>query len=568
MAGPDGGIDVASGGSVTLEVEGPENDDLWGNNVTYAWAPPAGTTVTYTDGTTANSPRPAFIVPATGENVTHAFRLTATGGGGVAATSSVNVRVAAGPRVENVEFVGTPRREDGGRPVYAQSEFIEVALRFDRAVTVDTAGGTPSVALTVGTAQKTAGYRRGTDSRQLVFGYRVVSADRDSDGVDLVENSLALNGAEIVGVSDNGVAAPSHAALAGGANRGVAGNELPQGLGICGRSPAVQAAILERIPTATRCTQVSGTQLRAITGTLDVSAQASAHGHMTALKAGDFTNLEGVTALDLDNHAIRVFPAGIFDPLTALTELSIAYNQTQAGDRLATLPAGLFDELTNLTTLRLEHNDLETLPGPHLPAAGKPHDTDPQRQSRQRDVPARGGSRAGGRDRREGRGPGEAGRRCRWSLGQQPGLFVGQGHGNDGGPVGDEYPDADLDRAGARGGGGTGVRADGDRKGHEPDRDGQRDGAGRGGGSGFVRRAGLDAGRRGQHLQERREDRGRGHLLAAGYGHGDGNGEGHARPDGGDEHSPGGVCPGHGHERTVGWCSNTPWCRPIGGTDS
>ena len=362
MAGPDGGIDVASGGSVTLEVEGPENDDLWGNNVTYAWAPPAGTTVTYTDGTTANSPRPAFIVPATGENVTHAFRLTATGGGGVAATSSVNVRVAAGPRVENVEFVGTPRREDGGRPVYAQSEFIEVALRFDRAVTVDTAGGTPSVALTVGTEQKTAGYRRGTDSRQLVFGYRVVSADRDSDGVDLVENSLALNGAEIVGVSDNGVAAPSHAALAGGANRGVAGNELPQGLGICGRSPAVQAAILERIPTATRCTQVSGTQLRAITGTLDVSAQASAHGRMTALKAGDFTNLEGVTALDLDNHAIRVFPAGIFDPLTALTELSIAYNQTQAGDRLATLPAGLFDELTNLTTLRLEHNDLETLP--------------------------------------------------------------------------------------------------------------------------------------------------------------------------------------------------------------
>ena len=46
-AGPAGGIDVASGGSVTLEVEGPENDDLWGTNVTYAWAPPAGTTVTY-----------------------------------------------------------------------------------------------------------------------------------------------------------------------------------------------------------------------------------------------------------------------------------------------------------------------------------------------------------------------------------------------------------------------------------------------------------------------------------------------------------------------------------------
>ena len=363
-AGPEGGVDVVSGASVTLEVEGPEDHDLWGTNVSYAWAPPAGITVTYTDGTTANSLRPAFIVPATGEDVTHAFRLTATGGGGVAATSSVNVRVAAGPRVENVEFVGTPRRLAGGRTVYALNEFIEVALRFDRAVTVDTAGGTPSVALTVGTATRTAQYRRGTDSRQLVFGYRVVSTDRDSDGVDLVANSLALNGAEIVGVSDNGVAAPSHETLAGGENRGVDGSKIPQGSDIvCGRSPAVQAAILERIPSATRCTQVSGTQLSAITGTLDVSAQVSAHGRMTALKAGDFDNLTGVTALDLDNHAIRVFPAGIFDPLkSSLTELSIAYNQTQASDSLMTLPVGLFDELTNLTTLRLEHNDLETLP--------------------------------------------------------------------------------------------------------------------------------------------------------------------------------------------------------------
>ena len=363
-AGPEGGFDVASGDSVTLGVDGAENgfDDPWGDNVEYEWTPPAGTTVTYTEGTTATSRRPVFTVPATGEDVTHVFRLTATGGGGVAATSSVDVRVAAGPRVELVEFVGTPRRVSGGRTVYAQSEFIEVALRFDRAVSVDIAGGTPSMALTIGTAQKTAQYRRGTGMRQLVFGYRVASGDSDGDGVDLVANSLALNGGTIVGVSDNAAAGLGHAALAGGANRGVDGSMFPQGLGICGRSPAVQAAILERIPSVTRCTQVSGTQLRAITGTLDVSAQVSAHGRMTALKVGDFDALAGVTTLDLDNHAIRVFPAGIFGPLTALTELSIAYNQTQAADRLRSLPAGLFTGLTNLTTLRLEHNDLERLP--------------------------------------------------------------------------------------------------------------------------------------------------------------------------------------------------------------
>ena len=393
--------------------------------------------------------------------MTHAFRLTATGGGGVAATSSVNVRVAAGPRVENVEFVGTPRRLVGAQTVYAMNEFIEVALRFDRAVTVNTTGGTPSVALTVGTATRTAQYRRGTDSRQLVFGYRVVSADRDSDGVDLVENSLALNGAEIVGVSDNGVAVPSHAALAGGENRGVAGNELPQGSGICGRSPAVQAAIVERIATATRCTQVSGSQLRAMTGTLDVSAQVSAHGRMTALKAGDFTNLEGVTALDLDNHAIRVFPAGIFDPLkSSLTELSIAYNQTQASDSLMTLPVGLFTGFTNLTTLRLEHNDLETLPDgifeeltnlTTLTLSGNPGSAT--------FLPVAVAGPEGGIDALPAGGFGDAGRGCRRPMGQQPDLFVAQSHGNDVGPVGTRCPGTDLDRAGAHRGGNAGDTA-------------------------------------------------------------------------------------------------------------
>ena len=348
---------------------------------------------------------PGFTVPATGEDVTHVFRLTATGGGRAAATtSSVDVRVAAGPRVEFVEFVGTPRRVSGGRTVYAQSEFIEVALRFDRAVTVDIAGGTPSMALTIGTAQKTAEYRRGTGMRQLVFGYRVASGDSDGDGVDLVANSLALNGGTILDGSDNAAAALGHAALAGGANRGVDGSMFPQGLGICGRSPAVQAAILERIPSVTRCTQVSGTQLRAITGTLDVSAQVSAHGRMTALKVGDFDTLTGVTTLDLDNHAIRVFPGGDLRPadradgtldrlqpdpgggpaeepaggavhrahephnaapgaqrsreaagrhlraLTGLTALHLHSNN------ISSLPDRIFGELTNLTTLTLSGN--------------------------------------------------------------------------------------------------------------------------------------------------------------------------------------------------------------------
>ena len=363
-AGPAGGFDVASGGSVTLEVEGPENDDLWGTNVTYAWAPPAGTTVTYTDGTTANSPRPAFTAPAADGTLT--FTLTVTGGGGVAATSTVNVRVAAGPKVAAVAFASEP----AGGDAYGDGDTIEVGVRFDRAVAVDTAGGTPSVALTVGGVRKEAAYRSGTRTRQLVFGYVVESTDADSDGVDLVANSLALKGGRIVAVSDGGAAGIGHEALAGGNGQRVVvvDNQTPLTGGICERTPEVRDKLVELVKAkdanVTDCSKVeldNDEHLAALTGPLNLDGIATGS-RMTALKSGDFAGLTGVTALDLDNHAIRVFPAGIFSEMTALTELSIAYNQTQASDSLMTLPAALFGKLVNLRTLRLEHNDLETLP--------------------------------------------------------------------------------------------------------------------------------------------------------------------------------------------------------------
>ena len=359
-AGPEGGIEVASGGTVTLGVEGAAAgfDDPWGDNIeSWAWTRTTGTGGTLADTATA---RATFTAPTADETLT--FTLTVTGKGGFTTTSTVDVRVAAGPTVTGVAFASSPAASGG----YGLGEHIDVALRFDRPVRVDTAGGTPSVALTVGTERKTAAWLGGSGSRAPVFRYTVQAADTDIDGVDLVADSLALNGGTILGVSDGGAAALGHAALAGGTGRRVQGGTPVGSTGICGRTPAVQSAILARVQethgTVASCAQVMAAHLSGVGGTLDVSAQAVAHGRMTALGAGDFDDLTGVTALDLDNHAIRAFPAGIFRPLTGLTSLSIAYNQTQASDSLMTLPAGLFDDLTRLTTLRLEQNDLATLP--------------------------------------------------------------------------------------------------------------------------------------------------------------------------------------------------------------
>ena len=67
----------------------------------------------------------------------------------------------------------------------------------------------------------------------------------------------------------------------------------------------------------------------------------------------------------------------------------------------------------------------------------------------------------------------------------------------------------------------------------EADRDGHRDRAGRGNSDGVVRRAGLEAGRRGRPLQNRARPSRRGHLYKAGHGDGDA----HTRPFGGHEHT-------------------------------
>ena len=102
-AGPEGGIDVVSGGSATLGAAGAENgyDDPWGTNVKRSWTLPAGTTVTYDVGKGADTARPSFTAPATGGTLT--FTLTVTGKGATTdgrtnlhrTTSTVDVRVGA-----------------------------------------------------------------------------------------------------------------------------------------------------------------------------------------------------------------------------------------------------------------------------------------------------------------------------------------------------------------------------------------------------------------------------------------------------------------------------------------
>ena len=121
--------------------------------------------------------------------------------------------------------------------------------------------------------------------------------------------------------------------------------------GICGRTLAVRAAILNKISSVSDCANVTDTHLAAITGGLSLSNR-----NVTALAVGDFAGLDALTRLNLHDNALTTLPAGVFGGLDALTRLTLHDNA------LTTLPAGVFGGLDALTELKLYNNALTALP--------------------------------------------------------------------------------------------------------------------------------------------------------------------------------------------------------------
>lgn len=82
---------------------------------------------------------------------------------------------------------GAPAVVSGSYPVdrtYQAGQHLNFAVTFNMPVTVNTAGGTPRFALTVGTQTRYASYVSGSGSLNLVFRYTVQPGDLDMDGVE------------------------------------------------------------------------------------------------------------------------------------------------------------------------------------------------------------------------------------------------------------------------------------------------------------------------------------------------------------------------------------------------
>ena len=86
---------------------------------------------------------------------------------------------------------------------YITGATIEVTATFDEDVIVT---GNPTLALRIGAANQNATYDRGSGTALLVFRYKVMSGDRDDNGISIGENALALNGGTITDRTGNNAA--------------------------------------------------------------------------------------------------------------------------------------------------------------------------------------------------------------------------------------------------------------------------------------------------------------------------------------------------------------------------
>ena len=119
------------------------------------------------------------------------------------------------PGVSGLEITSNP----GSDATYAVGDEIEATVTFNETVEVE---GTPQLRLRMGSRTRPAGYRRGTNTTELVFAYEVVKGEEDTDGVSIEANSLLLNGGMIEDASNNS-AVLDHDGLAADAGHKVDG---------------------------------------------------------------------------------------------------------------------------------------------------------------------------------------------------------------------------------------------------------------------------------------------------------------------------------------------------------
>jgi hypothetical protein len=88
---------------------------------------------------------------------------------------------------------------------YRAGQHLDFTVTFDEAVTVNTGGGTPRIAVNIGASTVYADYQSGTGTTSLTFRYTVQAGDTDVDGI-AATSPIDLNGGTIRDAATNAAA--------------------------------------------------------------------------------------------------------------------------------------------------------------------------------------------------------------------------------------------------------------------------------------------------------------------------------------------------------------------------
>jgi len=112
---------------------------------------------------------------------------------GVASTALVDVDAVA-PTVTAVQVPAVG--------LYTPGEQLNLVVSYTEAVTVNTAGGTPGIAITLDSGTVIAHYVSGSGSNELTFSYTVAGGNLDKAGI-VVANAITANGGSISSTDGN-----------------------------------------------------------------------------------------------------------------------------------------------------------------------------------------------------------------------------------------------------------------------------------------------------------------------------------------------------------------------------
>lgn len=202
---------------------------------------------------------------------------------------------------------------------YSAGQNLDFTVNTSENVTVNTTGGTPRIALTIGSTTRYASYVSGTGTQALLFRYTVDISDGDSDGI-AVAGSLDLDGGTMLDAAGNAITTTLNSVGSTNAVLVMNGPTVTDGnISISGASGAGGAYKIGDTVTATWDNTGTGDNNSGITGvTVDFSQFGGGSAVAATENSGSWTASYTITAgaVDAINRNVSVTASNAQAPTT------------------------------------------------------------------------------------------------------------------------------------------------------------------------------------------------------------------------------------------------------------